>query len=161
MPWRMMCGPSWATHSQTGSIINTQTFVENKVNFKSGTTFVPNRAVSLECHEILTVNPRHEYQNVPTGEIHVKPLARNELHPRPLRLSRILARNVSYLYKTALTRKGTCQVYCELKVSRGFPLSGNLTKSTCSSKFKWNFKLNFRLPKKISQTSLTTTFLTR
>ena len=65
MPRRVMCGPSLATHYPRSLFIETQTHVENRVDFKLSLSFAPNRAVSLECHDKLTVKPRHEDENVP------------------------------------------------------------------------------------------------
>ena len=69
-------GPSRATHSRRSLFIETQAFVENKLELKSGAIFAADKP-SLECHDKLTVKHRHKYLNLPTGGIHVKPLARN------------------------------------------------------------------------------------
>ena len=61
----MMCCPSWAAHFRRSLVIETQAFVEKKVDFNSGAIFAPDLAVSLECHDKVTVKPRHDYYNVP------------------------------------------------------------------------------------------------
>ena len=63
-----MCSPCGTTVSLRSLFIETQAFVENKVDFKSSANFAVDRAVSLECHEKLIVKPGHEYYNVPDEE---------------------------------------------------------------------------------------------
>ena len=62
----MMYGPAWTTHSPRGSFIETQTFVENIVDFKLGAIFPANQAVSLECHDKLTDKPRYSVRGLKT-----------------------------------------------------------------------------------------------
>ena len=48
-------------HFWRSSFIETQALVENKVDFKAGTIFAADRAVSLECRDKPTLKPRREY----------------------------------------------------------------------------------------------------
>ena len=85
-----MCGPSWVAHFRRSSFIETQAFVENKVDFKSGAIFAADRAVSLECHDKLTVKPRHEYQNVPERGNPRETFGPQQTTHTPSRLSAVL-----------------------------------------------------------------------
>ena len=79
MPRRMMCGPSGATHSRRSSSIETQAFVENEVDFKSGAMF----ATVWPCRWNVMTNSRSNLGTSNkfclTGGIQVQPLPPSRL----------------------------------------------------------------------------------
>ena len=85
MPTKMMCGLSWGTHdhSRRSSFNESQAFVENKVEFKSGAFFCRGLAELQECHDKLKVKLGTDTKMCPTREIHVQPLAHNNLYTLP------------------------------------------------------------------------------